>query len=183
MDLEDSLVNAGTGKNYGVEFTLEKFFSNNYYFLVTGSLFESKYLAYDDIERNTLFNGNFVFNVLGGYEYNLGKHNVLIAGLKTTWAGGKRYIPFDVDKSMQTGKVVYNWNDAYKNRYNDYFRIDLKFGFRINRPKLNAEVAVDFQNLTNHKNIFTEDLNLKTGEILEEYQIGFFPMGTLKVQF
>ncbi len=27
----DSLVNEGTGKNYGVEFTLEKFLSNNYY--------------------------------------------------------------------------------------------------------------------------------------------------------
>ena len=183
INLEDSLVNEGTGRNYGIEFTLEKFFSKNYYFLITGSLFESKYTAYDKIERNTLFNGNFVFNILGGYEFKTGKYNVLVLGLKNTWAGGKRYIPFDIQKSMQTGKVIYNYNDAFNNRYNDYLRIDLKFGFRINRPKLNAEVAVDFQNLTNHKNIFIENMDVETGEIRKEYQVGFFPMGTLRIQF
>lgn len=39
---EDSLVNNGTGHNYGLELTLEKFFSNQYYFLITASLFNSK---------------------------------------------------------------------------------------------------------------------------------------------
>lgn len=35
MPYVDSLLNNGTGNNYGIEFTLEKFLSNNYYFLVT----------------------------------------------------------------------------------------------------------------------------------------------------
>jgi hypothetical protein len=55
---EDSLVNSGTGKNFGVEFTLEKFFSKNYYFLLTTSVFDSKYKGSDGVERNTAFNGN-----------------------------------------------------------------------------------------------------------------------------
>lgn len=37
----DSLENKGSGKNYGLELTIEKFYSQGYYFLVTGSLFES----------------------------------------------------------------------------------------------------------------------------------------------
>ena len=37
----DSLVNNGTGENYGFELTLEKFYSKGYYFLITASLFES----------------------------------------------------------------------------------------------------------------------------------------------
>ena len=37
----DSLVNKGTGKNYGVEFTVEKFLSKSYYFLVTTSILDS----------------------------------------------------------------------------------------------------------------------------------------------
>lgn len=39
----DTLVSSGVGKNYGTEFTLQKYFTNNYYFLVTNSIFESKY--------------------------------------------------------------------------------------------------------------------------------------------
>ena len=36
-DLEDSLTNTGTGRNYGVELTVEKFFSHGYYGLFTAS--------------------------------------------------------------------------------------------------------------------------------------------------
>ena len=74
---EDSLVNTGKGRNYGVEITVEKFLSNGWYFLFTSSLFDSKYTGYDNIWRNTAFNGNYVFNLLGGYEHKLGKHTCL----------------------------------------------------------------------------------------------------------
>ncbi len=36
----DSLESTGTGTNYGIEFTLEKFLSNNFYFLSTVSLYQ-----------------------------------------------------------------------------------------------------------------------------------------------
>ncbi|NQV01631.1 MAG: TonB-dependent receptor, partial [Bacteroidia bacterium] len=35
----DSLINLGSGENYGVEFTFERFFKKNYYYLLTASLF------------------------------------------------------------------------------------------------------------------------------------------------
>ena len=70
----DSLENSGSGKNYGIEITLEKFFTNNYYFLLTGSFYESKYTTIDGIERNTAFNGNYTLNGLFGVEFNLDKN-------------------------------------------------------------------------------------------------------------
>ena len=42
-ELEDNLINKGTGTNYGVELTVEKFFSKGYYGLFTSSLYNSKY--------------------------------------------------------------------------------------------------------------------------------------------
>lgn len=69
----DSLINKGTGYNYGIELTLEKFFSNHYYFLITSSLFQSEYKGSDNILRNTKFNGHFVLNSLFGYELKYGK--------------------------------------------------------------------------------------------------------------
>ncbi|HTF03202.1 MAG TPA: TonB-dependent receptor, partial [Bacteroidia bacterium] len=52
----DTLVNEGTGRNYGLEFTLEKFFSKQYFFMFTASVFDAKYKGSDGILRNTDFN-------------------------------------------------------------------------------------------------------------------------------
>ncbi|MBK7028532.1 MAG: hypothetical protein IPH45_04685 [Bacteroidales bacterium] len=88
-DLEDSLVNNGTGTNYGIELTLEKFFSRGYYGLFTSSIYSSKYKGSDGVERNTAFNGKYVFNILGGKEWKVGseKQNKISADIKCTNAG------------------------------------------------------------------------------------------------
>lgn len=68
------LVNKGTGKNYGIELTLERFFNKSYYYLINASLYNSKYKAMDGVERNTQYNGNYLVNVLIGKEFaNRGK--------------------------------------------------------------------------------------------------------------
>ena len=66
-----AFINKGTGRNYGVEMTLEKFFNKQYYFLLTASLFDSKYSGYDKVERSTKFAANYAFNALFGYEWKI----------------------------------------------------------------------------------------------------------------
>jgi len=180
---EDSLVNKGTGRNYGIELTFERFFAKNYYFLITASVFESKYSGYDGIERSTAFNGNYVVNALGGYEKKIGKYNSLVFGLKSTLAGGKPYISFDKSKTLENGEVCYDWNNAYEKRYNDYMRLDIRLGLKRNKSKLNIEYSLDLQNITNRKNIFIERISLSTGETKKIYQMGFYPMVTWRIQF
>ena len=72
----DSLENTGTGTNYGVELTVQKFFDKSYFFMFSGTLYESKYVGSDGIERNTSFNGNYVANLLLGKEFKLGKNKL-----------------------------------------------------------------------------------------------------------
>jgi hypothetical protein len=67
------LVNKGTGKNYGVEFSLEKSLSKGYYFIATTSLFDSKFKALSGKEFNTSFNTRYVGNLLAGKEWIAGK--------------------------------------------------------------------------------------------------------------
>ncbi len=181
--LEDSLVNVGTGTNYGVELTLEKFFSKGYYFLSTLSLFESKYKDYEGVIRNTAFNGNFVANLLGGYEFNIGKNKTLSASIRTVYAGGKRYIPIDIEKSIKTNFTEYNWSKAYENKFEDYFRTDLRISFKVNGKKINQEWALDLQNLTDNKNIYSEQYNPRSKGVSRSYQTGFFPMFLYRIQF
>jgi len=181
----DSLENSGSGKNYGIEITMEKFFTNNYYFLLTGSFYESKYTTVDNVERNTAFNGNYTVNALFGVEFNLdnNKKNILTISAKGTAAGGKRYIPIDLERSGLEGHAVYDYDNAYKNKYADYFRSDLKIGFKRNGKKTTQEWAVDIQNITNRNNIFQVVYDQKENKLKKEYQQGIFPMVTYRILF
>jgi len=70
-------VNEGSGRNYGMEVTLEKFFNRQYYFLLTASLYDSKYKALDHVERHTKYAGKYAFNCLFGYEWKFGTRRLL----------------------------------------------------------------------------------------------------------
>lgn len=180
---EDSLVNKGTGKNYGLELTFEKFLSNYYYFLITTSIFDSKYTGSDKIERNTIYNGNYVFNVLGGYTFKLGKYNTLSLDLKTVNAGGKHYIPVDLEASKLTGTLIEDTSKAYEPKYDDYFRLDSRLTLKINRKKFNTEIAFDVQNLTRKKNVLLQTYNVQTQSVQYDYQLGLFYMFLIRFQF
>ena len=181
--LMDSLINQGIGKNYGIELTLEKFMSKGYYFLSTLSLYQSKYIGYDDVERNTAFNNNYVFNILGGYEFSVGNHNLITLDLKSVYAGGKPYTPIDVAASLEENYTEFEWENAFAEKFDNYFRLDLRIGFKLNSKRLNQEWALDLQNLTNHKNIYKQSFNPRTQDISYDYQTGFFPMMLYRIRF
>ncbi|HMR45514.1 MAG TPA: TonB-dependent receptor [Bacteroidia bacterium] len=179
----DSLENKGTGYNYGFEFTAEKFYSKGYYFLFTASLFESKYKGSDGIERNTAFNGNFVFNLLGGKEWTIRNKNTISINIKTTYAGGRRYIPIDFAASQIAGETEYDEDHAFEHRRKDYFRTDLKIGYRINRKRLTHEITIDLNNVFNTQNIWNQQYSAKTNTVKTEYQMGFLPIPMYKCTF
>jgi hypothetical protein len=185
-DLEDNLTNSGTGTNYGAELTIEKFFSKGYYGLFTSSVYSSKYKGSDGVERNTAFNGKYVFNILGGKEWKVGseKRNKFSTDLKYTYAGGRAYTPIDLTASNSTGREQLS-TDAYSAFYPNYFRLDLKASYTLNsaKKKLSHSFSLDFQNVTNHKNVFSQSYDDRSKAINTTYQLGFFPNFIYKLQF
>lgn len=180
----DSLVNKGKGRNYGLELTLERYFTGSYYFLVTASLFQSEYQGSDKVWRSTAFNSNYVFNALAGKEWKLkdGK-NILAISLKSTLAGGRRYVPIDVAKSAQNRQTEFDETNAYKDRFRDYFRTDFRISYKKNGKKITQEWALDVQNVFNTQNILTQQFNPRTGKTETEYQIGIFPVPLYRIYF
>ena len=182
-----SLVNNGTGFNQGLELTVEKFFSDGYYGLLTTSLFESKYEGSDGIERNTPFNNGYVFNILAGREFAIGKaqQNVLFIDTRITFAGGRYFTPVDLAASQQAGFEVLQEDIAFSQQYDAYFRWDLKFGIKINSTskKLSHQFYVDMQNVTNKENVFARRYNRLTNNVDQINQIGFFPDVGYRLQF
>lgn len=182
-----SLVNEGTGTNIGVELTVEKFFSKGYYTLLTASVFDSKYKGSDGIERNTAFNNNYVANFLTGKEFKIGKdkRNALTWDMKLTAAGGRYYTPVDLEASRLRQDEVLREELAFSQRYDPYFRLDMKFGVQLNSAtrKFSQQFFLDFQNITNKENIFQKRYNTLTNEVDDVYQSGFFPDILYRVQF
>ncbi|MCB9262095.1 MAG: carboxypeptidase-like regulatory domain-containing protein [Flavobacteriales bacterium] len=187
----DVLQNSGTGTNKGIELTVEKFFSKNYYFMTTASVYDSKYKGSDGVTRNTDFNGNFILNGLAGYEYRFAKNdkNALIFGTKYTIGGGKRYSPIDTAATMADGAnviIVDNQRNIYQ--FKNYSRLDVKLGVRINTKKTTHEFSLDIANVMNTKNILKENYfddpeNPGIKKFGLEYQLGRLPNFWYKVNF
>jgi hypothetical protein len=156
--------------------------------LFTGSLYESKYKGSDGIEHNTAFNGKYVYNVLLGKEFKVGreKRNLFSLDFKLTQAGGRYFTPVDLAASQSANEqILQGDNYAFSQRNPDFFRLDIKTGFTLNSKtkKLSQSIFFDVQNVTNNKNVFAERYNPVTGTINTAYQIGLFPNFVYKVQF
>jgi hypothetical protein len=179
----DSLVNKGTGKNYGIELTLERFFSQGYYFLLTSSLFNAGYKGSDDIKRNTAFNNKYVVNLLAGKEMKLGKKNTFSFNIRLTSTGGRWLTPIDRDESAKRGEAVFIEREAFSLRHKPYFRADCKLSYRRDFRRSTLELAIDLQNISNNKNIFAEQYSRRVNAIITQYQQGFLPVPSLRWTF
>jgi CarboxypepD_reg-like domain/TonB-dependent Receptor Plug Domain len=178
-----NLVNNGKGYNYGVEITLERFLSKGFYYLITASVFQSKYKGSDDIWRNTAFNTQFVNNILLGKEFKINERSSFAVDTKMGIAGGQLYTPFDVPASQADGYVIFKEEEAFSLRNDMYWRWDLKFSYNRNGKRTTQKWYIDLQNLTNRENIYIRTLNPKTGETGEINQIGFFPNINYQITF
>ncbi len=180
------LVNEGTGYNCGLELTLERFFANNYYFLITGSLYDSKIRALDGELRNSRFNGNYASNILMGKEWKVGrssKNKTIGLNTKVSYIGGHRYNPVDLDKSIIQGYTVYDESNYYGKKANDIFIMNLAVTYRRNREKTTHELKLDFQNATNNQAFVMEYYDDFTQEVERGYQLPIFPTVIYTIQF
>ena len=125
----------------------------------------------------------YSINVLGGYEKWFGQKIAVGFDAKLTYAGGKPYVPVNEEASLNTKEVVFDDERAFESRFADYFRTDVKIYYRINYKKVYTEFAMDFQNLTNHKNVFQKEFDTRTGNYKTFYHMSFFPMFTFRCLF
>lgn len=180
------LENRGKGRNYGIELTVEKFFTHHWFIMFSGSLFDSKYTGSDGIWRNTDFNNHYVMNLLGTKEFQWGKKrkNVIGIGGKITYGGGRNYSPYDLAASQYTEDPVII--DAKRNslHFKDYFRMDVKLNYTLNTKKgMTHEIGIDLVNVTGNKNLLKLSYVGGANPVQKVYQLGFLPLFYYKFDF
>ena len=189
----DSLQNTGTGLNYGLELTVQKYFDKSFFFLFSGTLYDSKYTGSDGILRNTSYNGKYVANLLIGKEFKLGAKHVLGIGGKVTVAGGRRYGLVNIAETEELKEIIFldsMFNDL---QFQDYFRMDLKISWRMNAAKATHEIGLDLVNIFNTRNLLSLAYapSLDPNEVAQpgyqptaqKTQLGFLPIFYYKIDF
>ena len=185
--VSDPLTNKGAGRNYGLEITLEKFLSNNLYYMINGSVYQSKYTALDGVWRNTRFNGNYLINGVAGKDYSWsakgGKTKTLGINIKLIYGGGYRDTPIDEEQSALEEKTVYYQKEAYTLQNSAYFRADVRISLKKDYRHLTTTLSLDMQNLTGNKNIYDQQYDPVQGKVVNIYQVGLIPVLNYKVEF
>lgn len=184
----DTLENTGTGYNYGLEVTVQKFFDKSFFFLFSGTLYDSKYKGSDGIERNTSYNGTFVTNLLAGKEFKINDKNTISGGLKITYAGGKRYGYVDLAKTQQANELIYRDSAFNERQFREYFRMDVKVNWKKNAKRVTHEIGLDLVNVLGTVNILSlvyapDPSNPSAEPIAEKPQLGFLPIFYYKIDF
>ncbi len=186
------LVNEGSGKNYGVEISVERFFNNNFYFLVNGSLFDSKYKSLENVWRNTRYNNNYTVNVLGGKEFNnIGKkdNQSLTLNTKIFFEGGQKYIPVIRDAQGNVAvdpekDLYFDYSKAYDDKLDNIFLVNFSASYKFNKARATHEIFLDLMNLTNSQARISEYYDeSKPGKVAYTTQFHFFPNLMYRVYF
>lgn len=164
--MTELLVSRGKGRNYGIDLTFEKYLSRGIYYMVTASVFDSRYRAGDGRWYDTRYNRRFTANGLIGKEWTLGR-DMLGVNLKATVMGGQRYTPVDEAATLAhpDKEVQYDETKAYSEQFAPMFIGDFSISYRMNRKRVAHEFAAKSVNATKAKDYVEHRYNIRTGEI------------------
>lgn len=181
------LNNGGKGENYGLELVVERSFKDGLFFMANTSIFESNYSGNDGIKRPSQFNSKFVFNIVGGKEWQLGKRkgksNFLNVNLSATYSGPQYYTPLDLETSLKYNRIHNDINNPNSAKQEALLFIDASIIFKINGKRSNSQIALQVSNLLNKRAITrrTIDLESKTEAFL--YGDGILPVLGWRINF
>jgi hypothetical protein len=165
--LDKALINAGKGRNYGIDLTIERYLNKGWYYLFTGSIFKSEYLGGDEIWRSTRYNRGYSFNGVWGKEWFAGrdKNNMFGLNLRFIYQGGDRYTPIDQRLSEESHEIEFDDSRAFSRQYNPFIGGDITVSYRINKKRVSHEFALKGLNIGLYTGQFGYQYNESTKSI------------------
>lgn len=147
-----TLASQGTATNYGLDISVEKYFSKGAFFLVTASVFESNYEPLDGKTYNTRYNSNVSGTFMSGKEWSFQNSSVFQFSLKLLFNAGARITPLIEGDNSDGPSPPYDNSRPYEDRVAPYFRPDIRIAYRKDNLKNAWTIALDVQNIINRKN-------------------------------
>ncbi|WP_208728447.1 TonB-dependent receptor [Chitinophaga alhagiae] len=186
---DSAYANKGKGYNKGIELTMDRSFSDNYYLIFSGTVFDSKYVPGNGKKYNTYFNTGWQVNGLAGKDFKVGrsKQNLLSLNAKAVVHGGFRYSQAQMaTNSSGMPYLYYLPEDTYAGQTDKFMQLDAGIKFRKNNRHYSWILSLDVQNLTNRENVLQRDFYIVNGGAMraeDETDLGIIPILNLKVEF
>ncbi|MBC7777840.1 MAG: TonB-dependent receptor [Phycisphaerae bacterium] len=149
------MVNEGEGENLGLDLSVEKSFAGGTFFLLSGSVSQSRYTDVAGREHPTAFDSGLSGSLMAGKEWSFKNASVLQLGLKLLYNGGQRLTPLLPGQTVSrfSQEPLLDEANAFSEQVEAYFRPDMRIAFRKNNPKTAWTLALDIQNVLGQKNI------------------------------
>ena len=154
--------------------------------MLTSSVFDSKYTAANDIERNTRFNRNHVLNLVVGKEWQTSRNKIIGANIRVNYLGGNRIEPIDMEASLQQKEVVYgetHGNLAFSQNHDALPVISFTLSHRKNKEKYSSVWSLQVLNVTASEEYEKDIYNLKTNQVITKYDDLGVPSLSYKIEF
>ncbi|WP_298285859.1 hypothetical protein [uncultured Lutibacter sp.] len=183
--VNNTYVNNGNGQNYGIDLTLEQYITNGFYYLISASVFDSKYKTSTDNWYNTRFNKNYLFNALAGKEFRIGKNkqNLFDVNLRMSVQGGDRYSVIDQNNSALEQDVVYNETNPFTEQAKTSFVTHFTINYEWYKKKTTQKLSFKILNATNYKEFLGHRYNIKTNIVDEHREALIVPNISYKISF
>lgn len=178
-----NLTNEGTGKNVGVDFTLERFLKNGLYFMTTASLYDSEYSTNTNQTFRTRYDGGYVINVLAGKEWLIRDKDMLSFNAKLTFMGPYWHHPVDETTTEIAGEIVYADEKPFVHRHSDFESItDVTLSYRINHQRVSSHFTLQVRNVLGRQYI-GKRYNIETQQIEDNFFSSPVPFFSYKLEF
>jgi len=186
--MDQALTNAGAGRNYGIDLTLERYLKDGLYGMFTATLFKSEYRDAQGLWHSTRHDRRFITNVLGGKEWMVGRRHQNVIGIngRITLMGGDRYTPvaddISIDEIMQRpDKTVPQDVD---NPYTEQLGVNTGFAFSakytINREHIAHHFILEYMKMRTFQG---QTIDLRTNDLVDKYTELTFPNIAYRIEF
>lgn len=182
------LFNNGEGLNQGIELSLHRRFAKSWYFLASGSYYQSIYRARDRTLRFTPYHGPIQLSVLGGREFAVGRNgkpHLLSLNGKFFFNNQQRLVVVDPSQPLQTSRYVQHFSIAQcpDCGYYPYWRFDFQLIYRRNHKRFSGVWRADIQNVTRRQNIREVVYDPQTERINTEFHFRLLPVLSYRIEF
>ncbi|MEL6631926.1 MAG: TonB-dependent receptor [Bacteroidota bacterium] len=181
------LTNGGTGTNYGIDFGLERFSKNGFYYLLNASLFESNYTDVNGVQHSTAYDLGYKANILVGNEFQLGKKKSqnAILSLNSTFSirGGQRYTPIDLEASRLAQRTILDESRPFELRDDPLYILDFSMNIYRNRKRITETWTLQIKNIFQSSPAEYREYDATFDRVTTLRGAGFLPVMSYKIQF
>ena len=183
-----ALVNEGVGRNYGIDFTLERYLKDGLYGMLTATLFKSEYRDAQGLWHHSRHDRHYITNLVGGKEWMMGKARKNVFGIngRLTLMGGDRYTPIPEgttfeDIAMLPDKTV---PEDGANPYSKQKGMNVGYAFSvkytINKKHTSHHFILEYLQMRTFQG---QTFDFRTHEVVDYFTSLTFPNIAYRVEF